>query len=520
MESGWYDTVEIPRDIRHSNEIADLEYIHTEIHSHESAISVIDQEIDELMRTVRQLQFKKWEHTEGIRRCKGLITLARRLPYEILANIFELCVRDGFTRTPLVVSHVCSRWRKAASIPSVWSHVYVDFDGRDPRARTRFWLERAGNSYLRITLELPMEVSQLSEVIGLLLEKRTQWRSLVVNSILLANINRTLAICAGPFPELHSLHVSVQQEFGGGADQQASDGVQELVGLRTAFLAAPHFSTVHITRNILPSPNTLPLSVTKLFLHLRSYHSSFNLSLLSVIRVLEALPNLEVFSLALSPGQARHFEPVEDTEYRSSLPHLCSLTLTGWPDINNLLPHLLIPNLKALHLRSSDDLIGMPFEETGSCLLQFLEQAAPPLEELELRDTDIPAPYLIQCLEHMEHLKTLRMHDSEISDHVLRELFGPYGICPSLSILDLRWCGHFRGRTLVDLVRSRTRPPIHVTPFQGVSAAQPVCAPMTKVIVINCSFVQKRDIEDLALMTVCQVVVLDIDDHCRKYSCL
>lgn len=112
MESGWYDTVEIPRDIRHSNEIADLEYIHTEIHSHESAISMIDQEIDELMRTVRQLQFKKWEHTEGIRRCKGLITLARRLPYEILANIFELCVRDGFTRTPLVVSHVCSRWRK------------------------------------------------------------------------------------------------------------------------------------------------------------------------------------------------------------------------------------------------------------------------------------------------------------------------------------------------------------------------------------------------------------------------
>ncbi len=350
----------------------------------------------------------------------------------------------------------------------------------------------------------------------LLLERRSQWRALAVDSVLFTNANHALFMCTGPFPELRSLQVSVQQEFDDGDDQGDDDGVRGLVGLRIAFLEAPNFSTIYITSSILPSPNIIPSSVTKLILRLRSHCSSFNLSLSSVIRVLEVLQNLEVFSLVLSPGQTHHFEPVVGAEDLITLPHLHSLTLTGWPDINNILSHLIASNLNVLHLRSSDDLIGMPDEGTGLCLLRFLDQSSPPLEELELRDADIPAPYFIQCLERTGHLKTLRLHESEISDHVLRELFGPYGTCPFLSVLDLRWCGHFRGRTLVDLVRSRSGLAADGTLPLRTNPVQLTCAPIVKVIVINCSFIQKRDIEDLALMTVCQVVVLDSDDYCRE----
>ncbi len=67
---------------------------------HESVIRRVDEEIDDLMKEVRRLQFKKYQVLEKIKECKGRLTLARRLPPEILATIFELCARDGWTRTP------------------------------------------------------------------------------------------------------------------------------------------------------------------------------------------------------------------------------------------------------------------------------------------------------------------------------------------------------------------------------------------------------------------------------------
>ncbi|KAJ3573865.1 hypothetical protein NP233_g2148 [Leucocoprinus birnbaumii] len=494
---------------------SDLEAVLAEIRNHESSIGIIEEEIGELMRAIRQLQFRKLEHSEGIRRCKGLITLARRLPHEILAYIFEICVQDGYTKTPLAVSHVCSQWRKAASLPSVWSHVYVDFDDRDPCGRTRFWLARAGNSNLRITLEIQHEQSQLSDVMGLLLERRSQWRTLTINSTLLSAANRALSSCTGPFPHFYALSVIIRQEFNNNDDQDEDSETRQLIGLRTAFQDAPEFSIIHLARNLLPDPTILHPSITNLSLFLPSYHFTFNLTIESVLRVLEVLHNLETFSMILPAGQIRTFEPVEDTGRLVNLPLLSAITLTGWRDMYTLLLHLDTPRLRSLRLRSPDDLGTVPDEGTGRCLLQFLSRASPPLEELELRDADIPSSYLIQCLSHLSQLKTLRLHESEISDDVLRELYGPNGLCPELSTLDFRWCGYFRGRTLVGLVQSRLQRSVKDAPTAGSKLAS-TC--ITKVTVIHCSFVQARDIADLASLTLCQVVIVDADDYCREFS--
>lgn len=504
-----------PQNDQYLDSEADPEFISAQIRSHELAISTIDQEIGEHMRTIRQLQFKKWEHSEGIRRCKGLITLARRLPAEILATICEICVRDGYTRTPLVISHVCSQWREAARVPSIWSHIYVDFDGPDPYGRTGFWLAKAENSYLHIMLEIRQEQVTLLEVVGLLLRKKLQWCSLTIKSAFLSNVNQVLTMCKGPFPELRVFCTSVQQEFSENDDQIGENETRELVGLRTAFLEAPNLSVIRISRNILPGPNILPPSIRDLSLALPSDHFTHNLSISSILRILEGLPSLEVLSVVLPAGRVRHFEAEEDMEHFITLPNLRSITLVGWPDINSILPHLVTPNLSCLHLRSSDDLLGSPDGGIGWCLLQFLERASPPLEELELRDADIPASYFIQCFARMNRLKTLRLHESEISDSVLMELYGPRGLCPSLSILDLRWCGHFQGQTLVNLVRSR-EPGTNASVSQE-GMVRSVCAPIVKVTVIHCSYVQKRDIADLASLTLCQVVIVDSDDYCREY---
>lgn len=487
------------------------ETTHIQIRTHESAMAIIDDEICGLMRAVRQLQFKKLKHVEGIRHCKGLITLARRLPIEILASIFEMCIRDGYTRTPLVASHVCAQWRKAASLPSVWSHIYVDLDDYDPFNRTRFWLARAGDSSLRITLEIRQDQTRLLDIINILLEKRNKWGTLTINSALLANVNRTLMACTGFFPQLHTLHVSIPQEL---HESDENDMNMELVSLRTALQDAPKLSTVHLVRNVLPSPSILPSSITNLSLALPSYRFASISSIESVLLVLEDLHHLEKFSMVLPAGPIRAFEPVEDTTRLVSLPHLYSITLTGWRDMYNLLLHLVTPCLKFLHLRSPDDLGNVPDERTGQCLLFLLVRASPPLEELELRDADIPASYLIQCFSHLSQLKTLRLHESEISDDVLYQLYGQNGLCPFLSVLDFRWCGYFTGRTLVGLVRSRLHHPSIGTPKTGTSVLPDAIA---KVTVIYCSFVQIQDIADLASLTLCQVVV-DLTDYCCECS--
>jgi hypothetical protein len=493
-----------------------VEFIFNEINSHESAVSIIDQEIGELSGAIRRLEFRKWEHGEKIRHFKGLVTLARRLPLDILANIFETCVRDGYTWTPLVVSHVCSQWREAANTPSVWSHVYVDFDSPNVYGRTKFWLTKAKECYLRITVEMREEQVQFFDVIKLLLNKRTQWRFLTINSVLLSAANRLLTACKGAFPELRAFSASVQQEFSGDELMEGNE-TRQLADLRTAFQDAPRLSAVRIVRNILPGSKIIPTWIKDLSLTLPAQHSAPALSVSSFLRLLQDLNSLEQLSIVIPPGQIRHFEPQSGTDHLTTLPSLLSVTLAGRTDIHSILSHLITPNLRSLCLRSSDDLVGSPDAEIGQYLLQFLVLSSPPLEEVELRDADIPAIYFTRCFSRMGRLKTLRLHESEISDSTLTELFGPCGLCPSLTTIDLRWCGHFKGHTLVDLVRSR-QPLDTGDPRFGGGPVQSACAAISRIIVIHCSFVKKQDIVDLAHLTVCQVVVIDSDDYCREFS--
>ena len=73
----------------------------TEIEQQEKTISKLDKMIHGLMVEISKLRVAQRTHHEVICRCKGVITLARRIPEEVLANIFEHCVADGWTRAAL-----------------------------------------------------------------------------------------------------------------------------------------------------------------------------------------------------------------------------------------------------------------------------------------------------------------------------------------------------------------------------------------------------------------------------------
>ena len=476
--------------------VADVNAVHQDTAIQEKAIASLDNEIAVLMRNVRRLTHQKAQHNARIRHCRSLITLATRIAPELLATIFEHAASD-WPRAPLVVSHVCSVWRAAATLPGVWSHIYVNCDSRDPHGRTRLWLSRAQEAPLYITLEVAADGSHLEGVMDLLLGHTQHWRSFIINTLFSHQANYILSRCGRPTPELRRVDIRTDIER-----RDADEVEDQLIGFKEAFTDAPRLSTVHLARELSPATNILPEGITSLFLHLPSWSGPSTLFASFVIQLLEELPCLQKFTMEFPMYHERSFVPPPDESRISNLPSLESLSLIMSPNANSLLSYICAPALCHLLLRSSGEPLGYPYAATGTSLVQFIEQSSPPLKLLELYDIDLPSDDFPRILAGLPDLTDIRLHESEIDDDVIQLLNGPVGLCPHLNRLDFRWCGQLTGKALVDLVQSR--------------GGHEECV-ITEVAVLNCSFVKEDDIMDLARMTTCRVVLRPNEDICRKF---
>ncbi|KIK65361.1 hypothetical protein GYMLUDRAFT_38808 [Collybiopsis luxurians FD-317 M1] len=470
------------------------EDIRRSIAQHEHSVVHLESEIESLMQDIRKIRFKIMKHQETIRLLKGKITLARRLPPEILATIFEICTFDGWTRAPLVVSHICSEWRQATQIPTVWSRVYVNCDDSNAYGRTCFWLEKSGNVPIDITIEI--RAGPVSEIMDLLNFHSKRWRSLNVASLQLVPAQDIFRRCIGPYPILSTLRVSIEEEFGTEEDGTV-EAIAGLQSLENSFHSSPQLNTFIIHRNVPPFRRDIPSTITRLYINLNGF-STISLSSMTLMDVLLELPSLEELSISLVRAQG-------DTTFRTMetpivvLPVMKMLTLVGKPNLFDvLLQHIRTPSLLRLRLVSSAEPIN---NWSGSTLLQWLHQGNTSLELFELRDVDVAKDTFVALFSCLRNLKTLKLHDSDISDSIFEYLHGPQGYCPNLAVLDLRWCGQVTGRALVQFVKSRT-----------------AMAPIESVTVINCSFVEEQDIVDLACHTICKLVV-NLNDHCRTVGC-
>ncbi|KAI0676560.1 hypothetical protein C8Q78DRAFT_30379 [Trametes maxima] len=478
------------------------------IREHEDAIGNIEDRIQVLLNHVRDLRYDQAKHRASIERCIGLITLARRLPVELLIKIFVHCVEDGWTRAPLVVSHVCAAWRKAALAPQVWSHVYVRCDDAAVLDRTRFWLAKAAGAYLHVTIVASWR-AQSAGIMGpmaLLAERRAQWRSLRVETDTWRHADIILMECREATPELRELDVRTAA-----LDTVQGEGTLDPVYLARSFgvETAPRLTTLSYVSTIIPASSIFPSHITDLTLEVKESPVRRPLSTAAIINVLERLPELRTLSFSMPLMYEHEFVSEPDSDRTASLPALTTLTLYGPTDLNELLPHLYTPALRNLHLRSLEDL-GYRQHPIGPSLVRFIRASAPPLELLELHDIDLDPETFATCFDALPLLRELRLHESSISDAIVQLLNGPRGLCPRLRRIDVRWCGHLRGRALVDLVRSRRA----VDDLAGS-----VSDPIEEVGVINCCFVTEDDVLDLARMTVCRVVTRESDDYCRTTGC-
>ncbi|KAI0822963.1 hypothetical protein BC628DRAFT_1541136 [Trametes gibbosa] len=495
------------------------------IHSHEAAIGDLEARIQGLLSDLRDLRYDQAKHRAAIERSIGLITLARRLPEELLIRIFTLAVADGWTRAPVVVSHVCAGWRKAALAPQVWTHVYAECDDPLVLERTRFWLGRARGAGLHLTVSASWRVTerQLVELMALLVEKSAQWKSLSVKTDMFYLADLVLSHCHHSTPELREVDIMTA------ALDLAASSISEVALLQSTFAAdkSPLLSSVSYISTVVPSTPIFPSHIANLVLEIKESPSHHPLSAESLLILLEHLPQLRTLSLSMPYIYEHDYIPSTDPARTAALPALESLTLYGPTDMNELLPHLHTPALRSLRLRSLEDL-GYRQRPIGPSLVRFVRASAPPaLGLLELHDIDLAPDAFEACFAALPALRELRLHECAIGDATVRLLHaGPRGLCPRLTRVDLRWCGHLRGRALVDLVRSRLRQQRCAGEGDGdgdglreAGGDWPGADPIEEVGVINCCFVTEEDVLDLARMTVCRLVMRESEDYCRTCGC-
>ncbi|KAJ7732341.1 hypothetical protein DFH07DRAFT_894493, partial [Mycena maculata] len=129
------------------------------------------QEAEELSNTITLLQVvldhltrKREELTEFVDSHLALVSSARKLPHDILMEIFTASLPEhrypGLNRndSPLQISRICSDWRTLAlSMPQLWSSFHIAAPSQNPWTRDQ--TNTGVESWLTRTRDLPLSIS-------------------------------------------------------------------------------------------------------------------------------------------------------------------------------------------------------------------------------------------------------------------------------------------------------------------------------------------------------------------------
>ncbi|KAJ7191792.1 hypothetical protein GGX14DRAFT_318829, partial [Mycena pura] len=99
--------------------------IHTLILGVEAEISDLDAEIVNVQRALDRLKLRRAELADFVKSHRGVVSTIRRLPSELLVEIFSYSLDS--VHSPEALSHVvgvCNRWRTIVlASPLLWRHI-------------------------------------------------------------------------------------------------------------------------------------------------------------------------------------------------------------------------------------------------------------------------------------------------------------------------------------------------------------------------------------------------------------
>ncbi|KAJ7437731.1 hypothetical protein FB451DRAFT_1108058 [Mycena latifolia] len=422
---------------------------------------------------------------------KALISPARRLPLDILQEIFVACLPThrncamSAVEAPVLLGRVCSSWRSISlSTPRLWSRVHVvepTFEPQHTHALfkeklaqrleiTKTWLGRSGQCPLSISLHCPFYSSTMlsltgssAQILRALFPFSSRWEHItfIIHPKFLATMSD---LTEADVPMLKSVELNVvQQTF-----QWSSLGL----------LRAPRICSVNIrARSLVPSE--LPLR----------WNCLTDLSVVQILRGETNVAALQGFSLCPQLRTCRL--AVRDAPGTGSgaaglfveLPFLHSLELrcrgTFSSIISQLFDQLSLPQLRDLTLETA-------FEQLSENVSYSpLLTAAPHLESLTLMIRELSSRtsladflrILPPTLCYLE-IRSFRKggivigDSSTLDDEIFESLIPSPGFpvpCPSLQVMNVTYPSSVSDATLLRFITARTLQRVAIT-FQRAMA--------------------------------------------------
>lgn len=228
-------------------------------------ISAEESRLAELDRELERLKRERSEYASDLRKHKSIVGPIRRVPPEIVREIFLLvldldfdfeleCHRDfphapSRNEAPLLLGHICSTWRQVCiEFPRLWNRIIVSFNSENHHRMVhlvKIWLNRAQSLPLSLVVRPghKTEVNHLSQMIDILLPYFPQLKRLYID--LVDGFIPCLGNSHPSMPVFEHLSVSLKMNM--------TEGRHGFVWTNTltAFEDAPHLKSVELSADFL-----------------------------------------------------------------------------------------------------------------------------------------------------------------------------------------------------------------------------------------------------------------------------
>ncbi|KAF8149953.1 hypothetical protein B0H34DRAFT_731845 [Crassisporium funariophilum] len=381
-------------------------------------------------KTLRELKRAQSSAKASANALRSLLSPIRRLPPELLSEIFVHClpedtfIRPSPSQVPLLLTGVCSYWRNiCVTTPDLWASLDLRtlvpyYDRNEQHTHTneivKLWITRSGDCPL--SLCVPGEMLMIDAISDTMRNTCRRW-----NKILLDIPDTSLSLPPGvSFPMLEKLEI------------HTSEGVATplLDDLAQALLSAPKLTGLiwdNAKRNAAP----LQLDWSKLT------HLTLNadITMQHCLAVLSTATKMTHLSLSeiVTPSHVPFQSEI-------TLQELESFVVNSKTDITPIFNALTTPNLRKLVL----NLETWPH----SSAIAFLRRSRSPLQSLNFYFPPLTEAELIECLQvAQETLKEFTVQggggEPPVTDIILDRLTDT-GVgdvlCPKVEIIALYDC--------------------------------------------------------------------------------
>lgn len=373
-----------------------------------------------------------------------------KLPVELISEIFSFATKMDIA-VPLLVSHVCLRWRSIVlSMPAIWQSVVLS--NVRPVRKIELWLERSKNHIFDLKICADISKIQLRDALAKCGPDFFKTLKYIHSDVEM----HSLSSCLLNIPNVLDLDLDVIQLSPPSRNQvdrttAPLDPLFPLNRMSNARSLIVEYITVDWS-NVIPALSRL---------HTLIIRTSFELPTTPLIcALLKRNPQME--KMILQSGSPSDLTEVVLND-RIDLPCLCHLELLGPMDATGLISRLSLPALERLVISQSLSVVDQT--------LLTLEPFVPPLTELSVRKCSFAAQRLASFLRRMSTLIKLEItHSGSPMDSVVDAVAAGSQasnetelVCPRLQYVDFSHSPNLNGGPIVRLVKPRLVDPAAVT---------------------------------------------------------